>query len=169
MRRILLFSFLFLATMPAQAASLLLKEHPVAPPPIRFSDQDGRSLGPEDFKGRVVVLDFWATWCAPCRAEFPDLDRLQDRFKDKGLVVVAVSIDRNGARVVDQFFDELKIGHLGKYFDPASKGPLALGLAGLPTTLILDRQGREAGRVEGGADWNGAEMTAFLTRLLAEK
>ncbi len=158
---------ILLAGRPVLADDLRLDPHPKAVPTLAFTDQDGHPLGLEPFKGKVVVLDYWATWCAPCRVEFPHLDQLQGRLADKGLAVVAVSLDRGGKPLVDRFYDEMHVAHLGKYLDPASAGATALGLRGLPTTLVIDRQGREVARVEGAAAWDGPEIGKILEGLLA--
>lgn len=150
-----------------QAAELRLSPVPKAVPALAFTDQDGHPLGLEAFKGKVVVLDYWATWCGPCRTEFPLLDRLQGRLADKGLAVVAVSLDRKGRPAVDRFYDDLHVAHLGKYLDPSSGSATALGILGLPTTLIIDRQGREVARVEGEAAWDGPEVGRILDGLLS--
>ncbi len=152
---------------PAWATDIHLDPQPKAVPALAFTDQDGHRLGLDPFKGKVVVLDYWATWCGPCRVEFPQLDSLQGRLADKGLAVVAVSVDRGGKPLVDRFYDELHIAHLAKYLDPTSAGTTALGVRGLPTTLIIDRQGREVARVEGEAAWDGPEIGKILEGLLA--
>jgi thiol-disulfide isomerase/thioredoxin len=156
-----------LAGQPVLAADLRLEPTPKAVPALAFTDQDGHPLGLEPFKGKVVVLDYWATWCAPCKVEFPELDRLQGRLADKGLVVVAVSLDRGGRPAVDHFYDELHVAHLAKYLDPSSASATALGLRGMPTTLVIDRQGREVARIEGTAAWNGPEIGKILEGLLS--
>jgi thiol-disulfide isomerase/thioredoxin len=155
------------AVVPVWAADLTLDPHPRVLPALTFTDADGHPLGLDRFKGKVVVLDYWATWCAPCREEFPRLDRLQGRLADKGLAVVAVSLDRGGRPLVDRFYDEIHVEHLAKYLDPHSASALALGLRGVPTTLIIDRQGREVARIEGPAAWDGPEIGKVLDGLLA--
>lgn len=149
------------ARQAVQAGELIMADHPKPPPPLYFSDATGRQLSLADFKGKLVVLDYWATWCPPCRAEFPALDRLQERLRERGVEVVAVSIDEN-PKTVDHFYDKLKIAHLAKYHDPKSTGVDTLDLDGVPTTLIIDREGREVGRVEGMLDWNSAATDAKL-------
>lgn len=162
--------FCFLLTIfvcrPGLADDLRLVS-PKTVPTLAFTDQDGHPLGLEPFKGKVVVLDYWATWCAPCRIEFPHLDKLQGRLADKGLVVIAVSLDRGGKPVVDRFYDEMHVANLAKYLDPSSASASALGLRGLPTTLVIDRQGREVARIEGVAAWDGPDVGKILDGLLA--
>jgi thiol-disulfide isomerase/thioredoxin len=159
--------FFVLAVNPVHAADFHLDPHPKAMPALAFTDQDGHPVTLETFKGKVVVLDFWASWCGPCRIEFPLLDQLQERVADKGLAVVAVSLDRGGRPVVDRFYDEMHVAHLAKFLDPSSASASALGLRGLPTTLVIDRQGREVARIEGIAAWNGPEIGKILDDLLA--
>jgi thiol-disulfide isomerase/thioredoxin len=159
----------WLAAIPAAAASasgFVLSEQPAPLPPVGFTDQDGKPLNLESFKGKVVVLDYWATWCPPCRSEFPALDRLQSRLADKGVVVVAVSLDRGGRPQVDRFYEQLRVAHLAKYLDPKSEGARALGLQGLPTALVIDRQGRQVARIEGPVEWDGPDVAKALDTLL---
>lgn len=155
---------------PARAASLPSLHAPQPlPAPLAFSDADGKTVDIDTFRGKVVVLDYWATWCAPCKAEFPALDRLQGRFAGQGLQVVPVSIDRGGRAAVDRFYGETKIANLPEYLDPTSTNAGPLGLRGVPTTLILDRQGREVARVEGSVAWDSPEASRFFEQLLDNK
>ena len=139
-----------------------------APPAIVFQDEKGANVDLSAFRGNVVLLNFWATWCQPCRNEMPSFDRLQARLGSRGLVVVPVSIDLRGMPAVDDFYRELKIEHLPKYVDDTRESAKALGLMGIPATLALDRQGREVFRFEGPLDWNGPAVTARLDKLLNE-
>ena len=136
-------------------------------PAFTFTDQDGKTLTLADFKGKVVVLDVWATWCTPCRAEFPRFDRLQAALAEKGLAVVPVSVDLGGRKPVDKFYDDLGVKALSKYLDPSNESAKALGLRGLPTTLIIDREGREIARIEGEAPWDSSETIARFETMLA--
>jgi thiol-disulfide isomerase/thioredoxin len=107
-----------------------------------------------DWHGRVVVLNFWATWCIPCVAELPALDRLA--AEEPGFAVLAVSADRSGAEVVSPFLKAHGIVHLTTLLDPHMAVGQAFGVAGFPTTLVIDAAGRLRGRLEGPADWASA-------------
>ncbi|MDR3440071.1 TlpA disulfide reductase family protein [Telmatospirillum sp.] len=169
MRRACLLSVLclLLSAWSAVAADLALNAQPKVVPAVAFSDRDGHPLGLDAFKGKVVVLDYWATWCAPCRVEFPRLDALQGRLADKGAVVVAVSLDRGGMRVIDRFYDEMHVAHLAKYHDADGSGARAFGIFGMPTTVVIDKKGREVARVEGAIAWDSPDVVAVLERLVA--
>jgi thiol-disulfide isomerase/thioredoxin len=107
-----------------------------------------------DWRGRVVVLNFWATWCIPCVAELPALDRLAGAEAD--FAVLAVSADRAGADVVSPFLKAHGIAHLTTLLDPHMEVGRAFGVAGFPTTLVIDASGRLRGRLEGPTDWAAA-------------
>ncbi|MDJ0947880.1 MAG: TlpA disulfide reductase family protein [Alphaproteobacteria bacterium] len=137
-------------------------------PEATITDGDGRPLGLDAFAGKVVVLNFWATWCAPCKREMPDLDRLQAALGGPDFAVVTVSIDRKGREVVEPWMRSAKLEHLAMYLDPGSKLLRAFGGRGLPTTYILDRKGFVAGMIEGPAEWNADEARALVRFYLAE-
>ena len=134
---------------------------------IQFTDGNGEFLSLADFRGRVVLLNIWATWCAPCRKEMPTLDRLQSRLGGRDFEVVALSIDRAGVEVVEKFYEEIKIDNLAIYIDSTGKAARALKIVGLPTTLLIDAEGRELGRLVGPAEWDTAEMVSFLRERIA--
>ncbi|WGF91106.1 TlpA family protein disulfide reductase [Marinivivus vitaminiproducens] len=134
--------------------------------PIGFEDGSGHPLDLTAFRGRVVLLNLWATWCAPCRTEMPALDRLEAWVGGADFEVIALSIDRGGADTVQNFYREVGVTRLGTYVDPSGDVVAALGAAGLPTTLVIDRGGRELGRVIGPAEWDSPEWTARVTTLI---
>lgn len=151
---------------PGRAAeapkTFALHEAPKALPGIQFEDGEGQARKLTDLHGRIVVLNVWATWCVPCRREMPTLDRLQTELGGADFQVIALSIDRGGAEAVRKFYAEIGIRHLAIQLDTAGAALQTLGIIGLPTTLLIDREGREIGRLIGPADWDTPEMVAFL-------
>jgi len=139
-------------------------DQPHALPEVRFQDDQGRDLTLGDFRGRVVVLNVWATWCVPCRKEMPTLDRLQARLGGKNFLVVALSLDRKGVEAVRGFYQEVGVENLAIYVDPSGKGSHALAIPGVPTTLLIDREGREVARKMGEAEWDRPEMVSLVER-----
>jgi thiol-disulfide isomerase/thioredoxin len=137
-------------------------DQPRTLPELRFVDGEGRALSPGDFRGRPIVLNIWATWCVPCRKEMPSLDRLQAAIDKSQLLVLPLSIDRQGPPVVKQFYDELGLTQLGIYVDQSGNASSALNTVGVPTTLLIDREGREIGRKIGPAEWDSPEMIALI-------
>jgi thiol-disulfide isomerase/thioredoxin len=145
-----------------------LLESPVPAPQTGFLDQSGATVTLAAFRGRVVLLNFWATWCAPCIREMPALDRLQADLGDQGLAVLAVSQDRGGAKVVGPFLDKLKLDNLAIYLDPAGKLGRDTGLRGLPTTLLIDRRGQLVGGLQGPAEWDSPEAARLIRHYLEQ-
>ena len=137
-------------------------------PEVTFLDADGNERTLEDFQGRVVVLNLWATWCAPCRKEMPSLDRLQATLGGDDLEVVALAVDRGDLSKVLRFYDEVALEHLAVYHDSTAKAGRTLRAPGLPTTLIIDRSGDEVGRVLGDAEWDGDDVATLLKAVIAE-
>lgn len=143
---------------------------PSGPKPIasiKFEDQAGRAHSLADFKGKVVVLNIWATWCVPCRREMPTLDRLQAALGSSDFEVIPVSIDRGGIDTVRKFYADIAIHDLAKYADTSGQVLRAIGAIGLPTTLVVNRDGQEVGRIVGPAEWDSAEVIQFLRSIIA--
>lgn len=139
---------------------------PRVTPEIRFTDAADKPLTLADFKGRVVLLNFWATWCAPCVEEMPALDRLQAAKGGADFAVVALALDRQGKPLVEPFLEKLAVKSLPMYIDSSSAAMRAFNLRGLPTTVLLDREGRELGRLEGPAKWDSPEAASFIEHYL---
>ncbi len=142
-------------------------EPPAPAPDAAFLGPDGSDITLDRFRGKLVVLNFWATWCAPCRREMPTLDRLQESLGGERLEVVALSIDRDGAERVDPFFEKIGVRRLQRYLDPRNALGKAMAVRRLPTTIVLDAEGREIGRLEGPAEWDAPEIVAFLAAQLS--
>ena len=166
------FGAAFAFALPAVAEpprNFAVHEMPKPLPAITFTDRDGRPRSLDNFRGKVVLFNIWATWCLSCRKEMPTLDRLQAQLGGAEFEVVALSIDRGGSDVVSEFYGDIGVKHLSIYIDVSTKVGFALGLAGLPTTLLIDREGRELGRLIGPAEWDTPEIVAFLKSFLVQQ
>jgi thiol-disulfide isomerase/thioredoxin len=139
---------------------------PFALPRITFEDGERRPRTLEDFRGRVVLLNVWATWCPPCRKEMQALDRLRAARGGDDFEVVALSVDHGGVDAVKRLYADIGVQNLAIAVDPSAESGNALGVIGLPTTLLVDREGREAGRFVGAAEWDAPATIAFLNSLV---
>ena len=150
----------------ANPLELSVFDQPRPVPEIRFQDDQGGDRTLDDFRGRVVLLNVWATWCVPCRQEMPTMDRLQARLGGNDFLVIALSIDRKGIEAVRAFYQEVGVGKLAIYVDPSGKGSHSLAIRGLPTRLLIDRDGREVARKIGPAEWDSPEIIALVERTM---
>lgn len=169
-RRDLLAGALAFAAAPAAARPLMplhQTSREILSPP--FVDGGGRDLSLADFRGRVVLLNIWATWCAPCREEMPTLDRLQARLGGDDFHVLPLSIDQAGLGPVRRFYEQIGIRHLNMYLAEDIRAMFAFAVIELPTTLLIDRQGRERGRLTGPAQWDSPEAIAQFQTVISER
>lgn len=125
---------------------------------LRFQDAEGKPRALSDFRGKAVLLNVWATWCVPCREEMPALDRLQQKLGGATFEVIALSIDRGGIAAVRRFYDEIGIRRLAIYVDSESEVISKLRVLGIPTTLLIDAEGRELWRKTGPDKWDEPPM-----------
>ena len=139
-----------------------INSQPRVLPTIRFTDAKERAMTLQDFRGKFVLLNVWATWCVPCRKEMPTLDRLQARLGSPDFEVVALSIDRGGPFVVSTFYSEIGIRALRIYVDKTGDAATNLGVVAIPVTLLIDREGREIGRKIGPAEWDSLEVVTLI-------
>jgi thiol-disulfide isomerase/thioredoxin len=145
-----------------------LVDQPKPLPALHFVNAVGKAMTVADFRGRLVLLNLWATWCVPCRKEMPALDRLQARLGGPEFEVVPLSIDRRGLPAVKAFYRQLGLKSLGIYNDASGEAANQLGAMGIPTTLLVDRQGREIGRKVGPADWDTPQAGTAIRPYLVE-
>jgi thiol-disulfide isomerase/thioredoxin len=148
-------------------APLLVRPKPLDLPELTFSNGERATKSLADWKGKVVLLNIWATWCVPCREEMPALDKLQTELGGKDFEVVAVNIDKGGPDKAKAFLQETGAAHLGLYTDASGKLFAALKAVGMPTTLIVDRNGKEIGRLVGPADWGSPEAKRVIEAAVA--
>ena len=137
-------------------------------PMISFVDRDGREHKLADFRGKIVLVNLWATWCVPCRREMPSLDRLEARLGGGDFTVLALSQDRKGPAAVEKFLKEIGVANLGVFVDASARSARKLGAIGLPTTVLLDREGRMVGRLIGSAEWDSDEAARLIKRVIQE-
>jgi thiol-disulfide isomerase/thioredoxin len=137
-----------------------------AAPAASFEDPDGEAASLADFRGRPLLVNLWATWCAPCVAEMPTLDALAAR-EGKSLQVLAVSQDLDGRDKVERFFEQQRFANLEPYLDPQLALMSELGVGTLPTTIFYDAEGRELWRVTGIEDWESDDMAELLSEAKA--
>ncbi len=134
-------------------------------PKTVFVDQNGSPISLDHFKGKIVVLNLWATWCGPCVKEMPLLDRLAVTLSPYKAMVLIVSQDKGGVSIAKHFLDKLGIKNLPAYADPSGKLSRDMGIRGLPTSFIISPSGAIVGRVEGILEWDHPEIAAFILSL----
>src|SRR5471032_75479 len=172
-RRFLLASALTSFALPALAdlgpdllkgslAKMALAKPPKPVPEFAFADGDDKPLKLADYKGKVVLVNFWATWCVPCVKEMPSLDRLQAEMGKDRFLVLPLSLDGTSKPKVAPFYKDKNLASLGIYFDKGKKVQQALDVSVLPTSILIDGQGREIGRMVGEADWDKPEAIALM-------
>ena len=135
---------------------------------IDFVDAAQTPLSLADWKGRVVLVNLWATWCGPCREEMPALAELQQQMGSEDFEVVAISLDRQGAEVARPFLENVGAEALELYLDPSTNVLAAFRAVGLPASILIDRTGREIGRMFGPADWASPEALRLIRAATAE-
>jgi thiol-disulfide isomerase/thioredoxin len=145
---------------------LKLTNPPVKPAPISFQAADGTRHELEEFLGHGMVINLWATWCAPCVAEMPALAALSHALAPQDIAVLPLSSDRNGVKAVRAFFDAHGIAGLPILLDPRGAAADAWGAHGIPTTVLIDRKGMERARLEGAADWSSPAAAELVRRLV---
>jgi thiol-disulfide isomerase/thioredoxin len=147
-------------------AGFVMKKAPEPVSDFTFTDGSGNPRSLKDFRGKTVLLNLWATWCAPCRKEMPSLDRLQKELGSDKFEVVALALERGGADAARKFLDEIKAQNLKLYDDPTTRAGQALRAIGMPTTILIDAEGREIGRLPGPAEWDSGEAKKLVEAAL---
>ena len=130
---------------------------------VIFKDKNQKNLDLADYKGKLVLLNFWATWCAPCREEMPSLDILQSDNRLNNLKVFPINIGQEDLLKSVNFFKELSIRNLDIYYDPAVTLAKKFSLRGLPTTILIDKEGKEFARIIGSIDFSNKEFINWLS------
>tara|TARA_B110000438_G_scaffold269700_1_gene286271 strand:- start:27 stop:542 length:516 start_codon:yes stop_codon:yes gene_type:complete len=143
--------------------NLVINKNPKAYDKIVFKDKNQNEVNLGNFEGKLLMLNFWATWCVPCREEMPSLDLLQSNFKLDNLKIFPINIGQEDLSKSVTFFDELKIENLNIYYDPAVTLAKKFSLRGLPTTILFNKEGKEFARIIGSIDFSNKEFIDWLS------
>jgi len=130
-----------------------------------FKDHKEKEISFSDFKGKILLVNFWATWCAPCIKEMPSLDRLESKINGD-FDVIAISVDRDGVEKVTDFFDENKISNLEKFFDIKNSLAKEMNLYGVPTSFFVNKEGDLIGYYQGDMEWDNDTVINFINYLI---
>lgn len=145
---------------------LVFVSEPEAVPSTEFTALEGGTHSFEEFKGRWVLANFWATWCAPCRKEMPELDALEGEFGGDDFEVITIATGRNPPAAINRFFEEVSVEHLPVYLDPKQQLAREMGVLALPVTVLIDPEGREVARLRGDANWYSESARAIVSALI---
>lgn len=159
-------ALLYLAIMSSLVSVPLLAEERPAAPPFRLPNLVGAEVHLADYRGKIVLLNFWATWCMPCRQEMPAMEKLWQRYRDQGLVILAVASDEGGESRVRAFVRRLQLS-FPVLLDADSRASDGYQVSGIPVSYLIDREGRIAGKISGSKDWMSEPAMARVEQLLA--
>ena len=132
---------------------------------LKFKDDEGKEISFSDFQDKILLVNFWATWCAPCIKEMPSLDRLKKKI-NKNFDVIAISVDRDGVKKVKDFFNENKITNLEEYFETKNSLAKEMNLIGLPTSFFINKKGDLIGYFQGDMEWDNDTVIEFINYLI---
>lgn len=156
------------AYLTGEMRGLVVHETPVAASTLPFLREDETEGRLADYAGQYVVLNFWATWCAPCREEMPSLQNLQTQLGGEDFAVVTLATGRNPPQAIRRFFEEIGVDSLPQHRDIDQQIAREMGVFGLPITVILNPEGQEIARLRGDAYWDTPEAIALIEALIAD-
>ena len=167
MRFLILFIFLITnvsAKDLPEIKNIIIHKDPKTYDNLIFLDKKDQKINIKNFNSNLVLLNFWATWCEPCKEEMPSLDRLQNNSKLNNLKIFAINIGKENSDRVNSFFQELNISHLEPYFDSPTTLAKTLSLRGVPTTILFNTEGREFARIIGSIDFDDEKFIEWLRK-----
>lgn len=179
LRTLVLYTALLIGANPALAGEIdwqaahdgglakLSRTEPAPVPETEFTDPEGGTHSLRDYRGKVVLLNFWATWCYPCREEMPSLDALQAEMGGEDFQVVTIAAGHNPPPSIRKFLTEAKVENLPVLLDPRQALAREMGVLAMPVTILIDRDGNEIARLIGGADWASEASRALIRQATA--
>ena len=159
----LLFPSIISAEQIPDIKNLKIHKDPKKVADITFRNSDDLMVSLEDFKSKLIIINFWATWCAPCRKEMPSLDILQSNKKMKNLIILPINVGKENIKKAKKFFKELEIKNLNLYYDDSVKLANNFSLIGLPTTILINKNGDEFARILGSVDFEDKKFIDWLS------
>ena len=165
MRFLTIFIFLMLSSFSLEASeikNLIIYEEPKKYDNLSFLDDKNNELKLNSFKGNVILLNFWATWCAPCKEEMPSLDLLEENKELNNLKIFPINVGKDNLNKASSFFNNLKIRNLNLYFDNPETLAKKLSLRGIPTTILFNKKGDEFARIVGSIDFSDQKFLDWL-------
>ena len=165
MRFLTKFIFLMLSSFSLEASeikNLIIYEEPKKYDNLSFLDDKNNELKLNSFKGNIILLNFWATWCAPCKEEMPSLDLLEENKELNNLKIFPINVGKDNLNKASSFFSNLKIRNLNLYFDNPETLAKKLSLRGLPTTILFNKDGDEFARIIGSIDFSDKKFLDWL-------
>ena len=142
--------------------NLVLVKKPKSYEKVFFKDKYQKNVDLSNYKGKLIMVNFWATWCTPCREEMPSLDLIKKNPKFKNLEILPINVGQDNLEKSQKFFDELNIKNLDIYFDNPITLAKKLSLRGIPTTIIFNKEGKEFARIIGSIDFNDEKFIKWL-------
>ena len=165
MRFLTIFIFLMLSSFSLEASeikNLIIYEEPKKYDNLSFLDDKNNELKLNSFKGNIILLNFWATWCAPCKDEMPSLDLLEENKELNNLKIFPINVGKDNLNKASSFFNNLKIRNLNLYFDNPETLAKKLSLRGIPTTILFNKKGDEFARIVGSIDFSDQKFLDWL-------
>ena len=157
MRFLILFIFLttnVFANDVSEIKNIVIHKDPKVYDNVIFLDKNDKKINIKEFNGNLLLLNFWATWCGPCKEEMPSLDRLQVNQNLSNLKIFAINVSQESKKKVDSFFEDLNIKNFDPYFDAPTTLAKTFTLRGVPTSILIDKNGKEFARIMGSIDFN---------------
>ena len=165
MRFLIIFIFLItnvVAEELPEIKNIVIHKDPKTYDNLIFLDKNDQKINIKDFNGNLILLNFWATWCEPCKEEMPSLDRLQNNSKLSNIKIFPINISQESLKKINDFFKDLNIEYLEPYYDAPTTLAKALSLRGVPTSILFNTEGKEFARIIGSIDFDNLEFIEWL-------